>query len=495
MDQYTVKNAFIISLNTENYKKHNAVYGGETLINRTLIALSKSGIENAKIICNEGNMTLIEKCIHKINHRIKLTWQIIEKKNNEYLSEKISQAISEWKDPFIILESDSIWHPTLIKETVINENSDFPVLFCYKNVGYYNKQVKFNDAFNNKFKIIFNSPEENTIITMPEQTENIFNSENIQYQPGSISKQNYGLFALDIIVCSKSHFTDIRQFNTLREIIQCWLNSDKLKLRFIANAWWLKITSKLTKEQIKEFFWRLAFKEISGEFSKLVNSRFSKPMTFLFVKLGFSPNAISIIEIVLFLFATAFLFIPDYWGMIVFAVIWQFSAGVLDRCDGEVARLRNYESPAGGRFDMLIDDLRFAIPLTVLGIVCYLENPVTYLYPLALIAILLWYIPAAMYQQIFMYRAGYVSIQAMGVDYFKAHEKEIPKTSWKHKFRPFLKGDIRTFYVFLLAFTGYKPAIFWVLCFYELIVGIGNYLTVKGMRNVVLLNRTKILKR
>ena len=114
---------------------------------------------------------------------------------------------------------------------------------------------------------------------------------------------------------------------------------------------------------MREFFWKIAFKEISGEFSKLVNSKLSKPMTFLFVRLGFSPNAISIIELVLFVVASAFLLINHYWALVMFAVIWQFAAGVLDRCDGETARVRNYESEAGGRFDMLIDDLRFGLQL------------------------------------------------------------------------------------------------------------------------------------
>ena len=172
------------------------------------------------------------------------------------------------------------------------------------------------------------------------------------------------------------------------------------------------------KRDRTEFFWRIAFKEISGEFSKLVNSHLSKPLTFLFVRFGFSPNAISILELSLFLVSSAFLLIPQYWAMLVFAVVWQFSAGVLDRCDGEVARIRNYESEAGARFDMLIDDLRFALPFVFLTIACYRESHRD-LYLVVAVATAAWYSTAVVYHNRFLRRAGYVSIQTMGVDFFK----------------------------------------------------------------------------
>ena len=105
--------------------------------------------------------------------------------------------------------------------------------------------------------------------------------------------------------------------------------------------------------------------------------------------------------------------------MLVFAVVWQFSAGVLDRCDGEVARIRNYESEAGARFDMLIDDLRFALPFVFLTIACYRESHRD-LYLVVAVATAAWYSTAVVYHNRFLRRAGYVSIQTMGVDFFKA---------------------------------------------------------------------------
>ena len=254
-----------------------------------------------------------------------------------------------------------------------------------------------------------------------------------------------------------------------------------LSVGFIAKAWWLKVTGQETPEQIKAFFWKLAFKEISGEFSKLVNSKLSKPMTFLFVDLGFSPNAISILELTLFLFSSVLLLFSHYWTMILFAVIWQFSAGVLDRCDGEVARIRNYESDAGGRFDMLIDDLRFALPFLFLSVACIREyaSPRSYLF--AAVVTALWYGTAVVRHSQFLRRSGYVSIQTMGQEFFK-HQQG----AWVKPYRriqPFVKGDMRTFYLFLLTFLGMKHVLFWTLVVYAWLVGGSYFFTIMKFRS------------
>jgi phosphatidylglycerophosphate synthase len=166
--------------------------------------------------------------------------------------------------------------------------------------------------------------------------------------------------------------------------------------------------------------------------------------------------------------------------MLVFAVVWQFSAGVLDRCDGEVARIRNYESEAGARFDVLIDDLRFALPFVFLTIACYRESHRD-LYLVVALATAAWYSTAVVYHNRFLRRAGYVSIQAMGVDFLKTQAE----TRWFAVFRriqPFTKGDIRTFYIFLASFLGNKSVLFWMLVAYAWPLGASYFFTILKFR-------------
>jgi hypothetical protein len=71
-----------------------------------------------------------------------------------------------------------------------------------------------------------------------------------------------------------------------------------------------------------------------------------------------------------------------------------------------------------------------------------------------------------------------VSIQAMGVDFLRTQES----TTWFKVFRriqPFTKGDIRTFYIFLLAFLGHKAVLFWMLVAYAWPLGVSYFFTVR----------------
>ena len=69
-----------------------------------------------------------------------------------------------------------------------------------------------------------------------------------------------------------------------------------------------------------------------------------------------------------------------------------------------------YESEAGARFDVLIDDLRFALPFVFLTIACYRESHRN-LYLVVAVATAAWYGTAVVYHNRFLRRAGYVSIQ------------------------------------------------------------------------------------
>jgi hypothetical protein len=143
--------------------------------------------------------------------------------------------------------------------------------------------------------------------------------------------------------------------------------------------------------------------------------------------------------------------------------------------------VRNYESEAGARFDVLIDDLRFGIPFVCLTIACYRESHHDPLYLWVAAASFLWYTVAAVAHNRFLRRTGYVSIQAMGVDFLKTQEG----TGWLKVFRkiqPFTKGDIRTFYIASLALLGQKPLLFWLLVVYAWPLGGSYFFTIRKFR-------------
>jgi phosphatidylglycerophosphate synthase len=382
----------------------------------------------------------------------------------------------------LLFETNQLVHPTFFAQLAQFAASTKPVLVVYKHVWLNEGKVAFENAFVDKFKVIFAHPEFFTKIALD---KSVFQSNTFDVgptHPVEISPTlSNGIFSTDVAFCHRVHLQH-HSWGNVAELIQHWYKQQLLRLGFVENVWWLPVTGRESQEDRTEFFWRIAFKEISGEFSKLVNSHLSKPLTFLFVRLGFSPNAISILELGLFLVASAFLLIPQYWAMLVFAVVWQFSAGVLDRCDGEVARIRNYESAAGAQFDMLIDDLRFALPFVFLTIACYRESHPDLVYLVVALVTAAWYGAAVVYHSRFLRRAGYVSIQSMGVDFLKTQAE----TRWFALFRriqPFTKGDIRTFYIFLASFLGNKALLFWMLIAYAWPLGASYFFTILKFRH------------
>ncbi len=478
-----ITRAVLLAVNTTPPKAtYGAVYGGEPLLTRALVALSKAGIRSVKIICHEGHREKIAVLIRKARTRLALDYDISPIHTGETLSEVVSRLVEKWDTSFLLFETNKIVHPTFFAQVAQLAASPKPVLVVYKHVWLIEGKVAFDSAFPDKFKVIFAHPESFTKIGFE---NSIFHSNTFDVglsHPVEVSSAlSNGVFSTDVVVCHRDHLQHLSCSN-LADLIQHWHKQQLLRLGFVENVWWLPVTGRESQEERREFFWRIAFKEISGEFSKRVNSHLSKPLTFLFVRFGLSPNAISILELGLFLVSSAFLLIPEYWAMLVFAVVWQFSAGVLDRCDGEVARIRNYESEAGARFDMLIDDLRFALPFVFLTIACYreLHRDPGYLVVAAVTAA--WYGTAVVYHSRFLRRAGYASIQTMGVDFLKTQSE----TRWFAVFRriqPFTKGDIRTFYIFLATFLGYKSVLFWMLVAYAWPLGASYFFTIVKFRH------------
>ena len=478
-----ITRAVLLAVNTAPTKAtYDAVYGGEPLVTRALVALSKAGIRSVRIICHDGHREKIAMLIEAARTRVALDYDISAIRTGETLSEVVSSLVEQWDTPFLLFETNQVVHPTFFAQLAQFAASPKPVLVVYKHVWLKEGKVAFESAFSDKFKVIFAHPESFTKIAL---NNSVFQSNIFDVRPAhpvevSPTLSN-GIFSTDVVVCHRVHLQRL-SCNNVADLIHHWHEQQILRLGFVENAWWLPVTGRESQEARTEFFWRIAFKEISGEFSKLVNSHLSKPLTFLFVRFGFSPNAISILELSLFLVSSAFLLIPQYWAMLVFAVVWQFSAGVLDRCDGEVARIRNYESEAGARFDMLIDDLRFAVPFVFLTIACYRESHRDLGYLVVALATAAWYSTAVVYHNRFLRRAGYVSIQTMGVDFLKTQTE----TRWFAVFRriqPFTKGDIRTFYIFLATFLGNKSVLFWMLVAYAWPLGASYFFTILKFRH------------
>ena len=105
---------------------------------------------------------------------------------------------------------------------------------------------------------------------------------------------------------------------------------------------------------------RRLYSSLKGEFEGFVdryfNRRLSRWCTRVFVAMGWSPNAITVLATVIGLMAAAGFATGSYIGGVIAALLFQFAA-VIDCSDGEVARLTFTESPFGAWLDIALDNV------------------------------------------------------------------------------------------------------------------------------------------
>ena len=105
---------------------------------------------------------------------------------------------------------------------------------------------------------------------------------------------------------------------------------------------------------------RKLYSSLKGEFEGFVdryfNRKVSRWLTRIFLALGASPNAITMVATVLGLLAAVWFGVGTYEAAIVAALLFQFAA-VIDCCDGEVARLTFTESAFGAWLDIAMDNV------------------------------------------------------------------------------------------------------------------------------------------
>ena len=111
-----------------------------------------------------------------------------------------------------------------------------------------------------------------------------------------------------------------------------------------------------------------------GLFDRYVNRKLSGVLTRLFLRMGVSPNTITLLSMLIGLAAAGCMATGLYeWG-IIGALLFQLSV-IMDCCDGEVARLTFSESRFGKEFDFLADNVVHIAIFVGIASGAYLHGP------------------------------------------------------------------------------------------------------------------------
>lgn len=111
--------------------------------------------------------------------------------------------------------------------------------------------------------------------------------------------------------------------------------------------------------------------------SQYIYRPLSKPMTLLLLRTPITPNQVTIFVGILGLIGCALTALPGH-AMLVWGALLVFVAGIIDGCDGEIARLKLQSSPIGAWLDTIVDEITSVAYFIAIGYHTYALHPEPY---------------------------------------------------------------------------------------------------------------------
>lgn len=123
---------------------------------------------------------------------------------------------------------------------------------------------------------------------------------------------------------------------------------------------WRRVADTRSARQAKRMLFGQVTKKTSGPVSRHINARISIPISKVLIETGISPHMVTVLFVMTTGLATAWLMArPEpYWRLALAGILWQMAA-ILDRCDGEIARVKLCESKFGAWFDTITDNIAY----------------------------------------------------------------------------------------------------------------------------------------
>lgn len=176
------------------------------------------------------------------------------------------------------------------------------------------------------------------------------------------------------LACGKLLEKSIINSSSLKTLLSELVSRDKVKFKDFTNGYWLRLTSdNESAKKAEDLLFSHAGKTLTGWISRNINSKISLRVSRYLIRTPLTPNIISIlINVIGMLSGPLYAIGHPVWG----ATFLQI-ATILDRCDGEVARIRLMETKRGQWVDTVSDQvtvLSFIFGVTI-GYYNITKNP------------------------------------------------------------------------------------------------------------------------
>jgi len=123
---------------------------------------------------------------------------------------------------------------------------------------------------------------------------------------------------------------------------------------------WQRVIDRRTARAARAMLFGQVTKATSGPISRHLNARMSIPISKLLIETGISPHMVTVLFVMSTGLTAAYLMSHPmpHWRLALAGFLWQMAA-VLDRCDGEIARVKLCESQFGAWFDTVTDNIAY----------------------------------------------------------------------------------------------------------------------------------------
>ena len=141
---------------------------------------------------------------------------------------------------------------------------------------------------------------------------------------------------------------------SIKSFVHELISRDKIKYKEFSDSYWMRLSSeKNSVNKAEDLIFAHVGKTATGWISRNINSKISLPTSRLLVKTPLTPNMISVLINMIGMLCGVFYAI----GHPVVGALCMQAATILDRCDGEVARVKLMETKKGQWVDTISDQV------------------------------------------------------------------------------------------------------------------------------------------
>lgn len=291
----------------------STVFGSLPQIKRLVITAQRAGITHFTIITENGDTSLQKLLANDNRIEADINWTSIE------------ADIKLESTPYLLIQSNLLTTPEALSNFMDS------------------------DCSNDEILILRDTSEDTGNKTKEPFVEEIFPN----------SGRPVGAFIASAKLLKK-FFSDSK---SLQNIVSELVEKEKAKYKEFSGKYWMRLSNdKDSAKKAEDLIFDYVGKTATGWISRNINSKFSLPTSRLLVKTPLTPNMISVGINIIGSLCGIFYAI----GHPVIGALFMHIATVLDRCDGEVARVKLLETKKGQWVDTVSD--QFTVLSFIIGV-------------------------------------------------------------------------------------------------------------------------------